>query len=95
MAVLVNLVDCIRWQSIGCCEMPDIRILRKDVGTKSQDKRNKEKRYYSQISLLKLNNVLLSREILPVSASKYPGGNHLLTLQSFPGNLNNLPGNSD
>ena len=74
--------------------MPDIRILRMGIGTKSQYESNEEYGYYSQISQLKLNTVSSFREIRIVSASKYPGGNHLLTRQSFPGNWNNLTGNS-
>jgi hypothetical protein len=74
--------------------MADIRILREDVATKTKYESKKGKRYYPQISLLKLNNVSLFHEIQAVFASRYPAGSHFLTQQSFPGNWNNQPGNS-
>ncbi len=94
MAILVNLIDRIRWQAIKGCKMPDVWILRKDSIAKSKDESNEEKTYYSQISLMKLNNVSLFHEIQAAYASKYPGVYHLLTRQNSPGNWNNLPGNS-
>jgi hypothetical protein len=95
MAVLENLVDRICRQSITCCVMADIRILRKGVATKTKYKSKNGKRYYSQISLLKLNTVSLFHEIQVIYALRYPGVSHLLTQQSFPGNWNTQPGNSD
>jgi len=95
MTILVYLVYCVGWQPIAGCIMTDIRILSNGRGAESKDEKGTEKRYYSQISLSKLNNVLLFHEIQVVYASKYPGGNHLVTLQNFPGNSNIQPGNSD
>ena len=94
MAVLVNLVDRIRWQPVEGCIMSDIGILGIAAYAKPKDKSNKKNKKISQISLLKLNNVSLFREIQTVSASKYPGANHLSTRQSSPGNWNKPPGNS-